>query len=261
MKKLKAKSIIIIAFISAVLIIFSSLVISFFIKQNSVPTIEYPKDFLVITKDNSEEYEDYLHSLGYSIESFDKYLTDKGILSFSGNADNSIQFRLTENETDTSKEIVSFESKTEKEIEAIGKALFKDSYNGIIEKGENTFIEALTLNGKGNEKYCTLQYLTIKNGKIYSLNYYGSKTSVPKEEVAMVYETLESLEIPETGNVFANFSRGSGGRIGYIILIGIVIIFGLISIILISISLIRDLNIHLSNDNQENIKIKRRRKY
>lgn len=261
MKKLNAKSNIIIAFLLAMVILFLSLVIGFFIKNNAVPSVEYPEGFVVISEENSEEYEDYLEILGYSIESFDKYLQNKGIIAFASNNDNSIQFRLTETETEVSKEIGTLHGKGEKELNAIGNALTKEGYRGLVEANGNTYFEILTLNGEENEKYCTLQYLTVKNGKFYSLIYYGSKEEVPANELEMVYETLDSVKIPDTSGVFQNFSEGGTERIVYIVLISIVIIFGIVSVALLSTSLFKDLKIHFTSDREENIKIKRRRKF
>ncbi len=257
--KLKGK--IIPALLLSVVLLFVGILILYTAKKSGTEvSVKYPEGYTVITKENAHSQEEYIEKLGYGTSSFIKYLENKNIVSFAGNEDNSRQLRLITKSTEFTRQLGSIAGASDKELQLIAEQLLPNGYSYIYRLGGNVYYEIDRTVTEGDVSYCTIQFITVKNGKYYALIYYGSSKEISDAEKELAESTLKTLKIPEEGGVMAVASSGGVKRIVYIVIVSIVIFAGVILIILHGVSLIRDINNRKKRSDYSDLVIKRRKK-
>ncbi len=256
---MKLKNKLIIAIIVAIFIGFAALVAIHIFRIDENPTIKYPKGFTVITTDTAYDNEEFIEALGYSVESFSNHLEQNGIISFAANKDNSSQFTLSQRTTDLSTQIYDISEATDKELKSIAKALIKEGFSGTWRIDGRTFLEVTTKVQNGKNSYCSVQYITIVGGKYYSLNYYGAKPTLTDADKSVIEKTITNLKIKDEGGIAGSLVSADTGRIFYIILVALVGLTGIVFVILLSASLIRDYIKKRRSEEDGSFRIKRRK--
>ena len=257
---MKIKGKIIPALILAAVLCFVGILILYSTKNTDEVTVTYPEGYTVITPETVDSNEEYIERLGFGANSFRKYLQGKYIVSFAGNENNSRQFRLVVRETEFTKQLLSIAGATDEELKVIGRELLPQGFDYIYRIGGNVYyeIDEVVEGEQGN--YCTVQFITVKNGKYYALIYNGSKGKLTDEERELAEATLKTLKIPDEGGVLSAASSVGTKRVVYLILVSLVIIAGLGCIVLNAYVLIRDIRNRKNRDDYSDIVIKRRRK-
>lgn len=248
------------ALILAAVLCFVGILILYSTKNTAEISITYPDGYTVITPETVGSNEEYIERLGFGANSFRKYLQSKYIVSFAGNENNSRQFRLVVRETEFTKQLLGIAGATDKELEVIGRELLPNGYDYIYRLGGNVFYEIDEIAENEDGKYCTLQFITVKNGKYYALIYNGSKATMTDEERELAEATLKTLKIPDEGGVMAAASSVSTKRVVYLIMVSLVIVAGLGCIALNAYVLIKDIRNRKNRDDYSDLVIKRRRK-
>lgn len=257
---MKLKNKIIIAVITVAIIAFATLSAVHIFGTDETVSVKYPKGFTVIrTADDVSENEELVEAMGYSTDSFWNHLKQKNIVSFAVNKDNSSQFALIERETDLSKQLYDISETTDKEVENIATALVKSGFSGIWRVGDRTFLEVTTSVEEGENSFCSAQYITIVGGKYYSLNYYGSQKTLTENDKKLITKTIESIEIKDDGGVVGRITSADTGRVLYMILVALVIIVGVVFIVLLISSIMRDYLKKRRSGESDSIRIKRRK--
>lgn len=256
---MKIKTKLIIAVIVAVFVGFATLVAVHIFGIDESPTIKYPKDFTVITTETAYDNEEFIEALGYSVESFSNHLGQNGIISFAANKDNSSQFTLSERTTDLSTQLYDISDASDKEIESIAKSLIKEGFSGTWRIGGRTFLEVTTKVQNDENSYCSVQYITIVGGKYYSLNYYGSNPTLTEADKKVIEKTMSNLKIKDEGGIVGSLTSADTGRIFYIVLVALVGITGIVFVILLSASLVRDYIKKRRSEEDGLLRIKRRK--
>lgn len=258
---MKIKGKIIPALILAAVLGFAGILILYSTKN--APTdasISYPDGYTVITADDADNHEEFIELLGFGVNSFKKYLNDKHIVSFAANQNNSRQFRLVVRETDFTKQLVSIAGATNEDLAVIAKELLPGGYSYVYRVGGNVYYEIDSVAEGDNGEYCTLQFITVRNGKYYALIYNGSRANITTEERRLVEDTVNTLKIPDEGGVVAAASSVGVKRIFYLVIVSLVIIAGVVCIILNTYSLVKDIRNRKKRDDYSDIVIKRRHK-
>ena len=257
---MKFKGKIIPALILAAVLCFVGILILYSTKNTAEVTISYPEDYTVITPETVDSHEEYVERLGFGTNSFKKHLESKYIVSFAGNENNSRQFRLVVKETDFTEQLLGIAGATDKELQVIARELLPGGYDYIYRIGGNVFYEIDDVADSESGEYCTIQFITVKNGKYYALIYNGSQKTITDEEREIVEATLKTLKISDEGGVMAAASSVSTKRVIYLVIVSLVIIAGLGCIALNGYSLIRDIRNRKKRSDYSDIVIKRRRK-
>jgi len=257
---MKIKGKIIPALIIAVLLGFIGILILYSTKNTAEVSITYPEGYTVITPDTVDSNEDYIELLGFGTNSFKNYLEDKSIVSFAANRNNSRQLRLVVKETEFTKQLGSISEALDSELKIIGDKLLKGGYSYIHRTGGNVFYEIDSVAEGEDGEYCTLQFITVKNGKYYALIYNGSRAGITTAERRLVEDTLKTLKIPDEGGAIAAVGSAGTKRMVYIVIVSLVIIAGLVCIVLNGYLLIKDVRKRKKKDDYSDIVIKRRNK-
>lgn len=248
------------AIILAVVLVFGGLLIIYFASTSAsdTATIKYPKGYTVINSDNAEDNEEYIEKLGYTVSSFQHYLEQKNVISFAANKNNSGQYHLVSYATEFTKDVDNISVASDKELEKIANVLIKQGYDYIY-RYDGTAFYVIETAGTEENGYGAIQYVTIKNGKYYSLNYYGSTPELSKAERTAAENTLKTLKLPEKGGILS--AAGSAGvkRTVYLIILTLVVLGGMVCIVLYTVSIVKDIRKN-KNENTEEQFIKRRKK-
>lgn len=211
------------------------------ISKTEVAAVTYPEEYTVLTQQNAADDEQLAQKLGYSADSLSHYMQQKSVISLAINSDNSAQMRLVCRETDLSRELGDITKLSDSRITAIADSLLKNQSYTVVTLGDKVFLKSQTEESENGNTYAALQYVTVSGGEYYCFNYYGSSRTLTADESALADSVAATLYIPD-GGAFPTVSANDTLRVFYIVLIAAVILLGIISIVLLSISLIRDIS-------------------
>lgn len=168
------------------------------VKEHNL-SLTVPESYILLNEGNASKNRELIENFGLTADSFKKHLERNNIIIFGLEKENHNQLILKCWETDFSKDINEFSS------------LNDDSLNLVIEKlvtVKGSSYRALTLNGmrlievrfEGEDqmgKFYSVQYVTIRNGKIYSLSniFTGDKT---EDKTTLAFSLAKGLSIKDT---------------------------------------------------------------
>lgn len=224
-------------------------------------SVTLPENYLLLNADTAEENVELIESLGYSLASFKTYLkpNENGAIQtlFLGVEPSSkAQIAVKCWSSDFSKKIGNFVSLNEEALSQTAKQLVTvkgASYKTVSANGM-TLIE-IRLNGEDSGgKFCSIQYLTVCNGKFYSLNFSFSG-AVNNQKAALAWDTLATFKIKN------KVGKGvwDAGSIFIIILLSLAIIGAVIMAIILVYSIVRDIKKRRTDPNENDNFIERRR--
>lgn len=256
---MKIKSKVIIAGVTAVLLLFFGILIYHAITSNNTAKVKFPEGYTVITEDNAFNNEEFLEQLGFEPSAFVTYINKNDIVVFAATIDNSRQFKLVSKTTKLTSEVVSLEQTSKEGLATIGEQLLGGNYEKIeYIKGIPYYKIVTEVKGEGGD-FVSVQYVTVRGGKYYQLTYYGTGAILSGDEREEIAEVMNTLKIPSGKTIGERVRAMSTVTIVYIVIIFAVIILGTIAIIFLSISIIRDLKLKHKSKEKGYLKIKRRK--
>ena len=206
--------------------------------------ITLPDGFTLLTEDRLKQNEEVITDLGHSVSSLRSYMNDNNVLFIAVDDQNKNQAQLAAYETDFSRDVKDLAGLKAEELEQIGNQMLGRGFE-IISINDWVYFKT-SLDGLVG--YATLQYITFKNGKLYTLSYYGSDSSLANKIAA-------GLVLPK---------QKSGTKVKTVILsvlLWVVLVIALVTMVLLALSLFADFRkSREDNDVREYIRIKRRRK-
>ncbi len=204
-----------------------------------------PAAYTCITPDTVKQNQETVELLGHSTDSLKSFMAQNDVLLLAVMPQNAAQLQLRVSQTEFSKDIISLDGLGEAELHKIGEKL-AENYTLQTVNGITYFCTVQSGTGYG-----TVQYITVKNGAVYRLLYYG--TSLAEAKAA-----IEQLQIKDT---HGKDLPGKGMTIFLSIAIVAVILLALVAIFLLGFSFYKDLKERYGekNDVREYIRIKRRK--
>lgn len=204
-----------------------------------------PEGYTLVTPDTVKQNSQTVELLGHSADSLKAYMAENDVVLLAVRPQNTAQLQLRVYEIEFSKDLVTLAGLGDTELQAIGQKL-ADEFTVQTVGGVPYF--RTVQNGTG---YGTVQYITIKNGQVYRLVYYG--TSLAEAEAAIAGLGLSDVQ--------SRFSLSDGMMIFLTVVISLVILLALVAVVLLGISFYKDLKNRYgeNNDVREYIRIKRRK--
>lgn len=220
-----------------------------------------PNGYVLLDKETAEENEDIIESLGYTVDSFKKQLdTDKEdelqTFFFCIEPESGTQISLKSWQTEFSKETIDFSqlsdealTKAAKELVTVKGAAYKNvSVNGL------NLIEIAFSGEDSGGKFSSVQYLTVRNKRFYSLNIaFGGELDSKNADFA--WETVKGLNIE---NQYAE-SPINVQTILMIILIGALLLCAVVFGVIIIMSFVKDIKKKQNENKYGNEYIERRK--
>lgn len=222
-------------------------------------TLTLPEEYVLLSSETAEENAELLESLGYSETAFKNYLkqVDNTQILFLGvNPDNMAQVTVKASSTEFSKKIIDFSlltdealQKTAKDLVAVkGASQKKAEVNGI------KLIEVRATDKDSGGEFCSIQYLTVRNGVLYTVGY-TFNGPVSEAKVNTAWESIQSLDIKDV----TTSSAFDLGTILLMFLLSAVVIAGVVVVGLIIYTFIRDVKNKKASPNQEVEYIRRKK--
>lgn len=206
--------------------------------------IALPDGYTLLTPTNLNNHGETVASLDYTAQKLKKHMTDSGILFIAVDKDNKNQFQLKALKTDFSKNTVDLKNLGDSELKTIGEKLMSGNFETVSING-TVYYRAVT---DGLSSYATVQYVTVKNGLVYTLSYYGASAPV-------AVSAAETLKIPDV-------TPHSDKTVLLTVFLWIALVAVLVTAVLLTLSLISDIRqSHEENDVREFIRIKRGRRF
>ncbi len=195
-----------------------------------------PEDFTEINADNAKDNIDIIKSFGYEEKSFKNYLETEGILIFA-TAPNDIQLNVKSWETDFSKKTEDLSFISDEALLEVRDKLIGKNYTSTSTATVNG-MKLISVNKNDKDsggEYCTVQYFTVRNGRIYSfaLSFPGSLDDAKTD---LAWNLICTAEIEDN----ISPSALSIESIILIIFIWLLIAVGIVSVIIILASFIKD---------------------
>lgn len=223
-------------------------------------SIQLPDGYTLLNSKNASKNKELIESLGYTVDSFKNYLkakTDGGYTTlFLGlNPSNGSQISFKVSTTDFSKKIVDMTLLNDEAFAKTAKELVKipgASYKSVSVKGMK-LIEISTSGKDSGGDFCSVQYLTVRNGNLFSIGFsFDGAMDDSKGDIA--WKTIGTLDIKNSEVP----SAWDAESIVQIIFISIAILAGVVLAIIVVYSLIRDFIRRRRNNEQDKEYITRR---
>lgn len=215
--------------------------------------IEIPDNFTVINTDNVSEHKDYLESINFSEKAFEDYKQEKSIIVY-GTDKNGSEISVICRDASFSKKIDDLYYLEYSDIESVFDEFLTDKNYTILESGQNRFLK---YEYKGKDKggdFSGFELITIKNGKIYTINYSVSGNDNISENIKL--KLINSFEY--TGK--SSLNDISVNTIITLIILILAIIVCLSVVIYLVYTFVRDIKAKKEqNDVAPYVKIKRRK--
>jgi cell division protein FtsL len=211
----------------------------------------------MLTRDNAAKNKDLIEDYGYTVTSIKTYMDQNNILIIGIDAKSKTQLTLKCWETAFSKDIVELSALREEAITDVAKKLV--TLNGstwrTIKINGMQMIEVRYADKDETGSFYSVQYITIRNEKIYSLglNFSGEKS---EEKTQAAWETAKGLSIKD----FKSPSPWSASAIFEFSVIWVIIIAAAAAVVLIIISLVKDRIKYKADMEKGNYTISRRKK-
>lgn len=202
-------------------------------------TLNLPADYVEINADNAAKFEEGLERIGHTKQSFISYLNKNNVLLFAVLPDNSRQIQFKWEQTEFSKEIVDISDAKDKSFESIGKKIISDnsfdSWN-IIDFDGVKYFEAV-FSSKDDKGSASIQYITIRNGYLFTLSVYGDRQAADEQLKGDATEVLKGLKIEKANETV---TAQEADRILEIVLTLAFIAVAAVGAVLICISFVKD---------------------
>ncbi len=204
-----------------------------------------PEAYTCITPDSIKANKETVEQLGHSTDSLKAFMAENDLLLVAVMPQNAAQLQLRVTRTEFSRDILSLDGLDTDSLTRIGEKL-AENFTLVTVNGVHYFKTVQSGTGYG-----TVQFVTVKNGAVYRLLYYG--TSMAEANAA-----VQNLHIKDTGT--GNLP-GRGMTIFLSIAIVVVILLALVAIGFLIYSFYKDLKNRYGekNDVREYIRIKRRK--
>ena len=136
--------------------------------------MDVDENFSLLTEDTLRQNPEYVESLGHTATSVKKYFADNNLILYAASEDNSMQIQVKCTETEFSKQLDELSLLTDDDAADIAKRLLPDgesqNYN-LLEIGDMLFFEVMGTEKDSGGEFCSLQYITIRGGRLYSIGY------------------------------------------------------------------------------------------
>lgn len=220
-------------------------------------SLSLDEEYYMLTKENASKNKDIIEEFGYTVTSFKTYMEQNNILIMGIDTKEKIQLTLKAWETAFSKDIVELSVLNETAISDIAKKLV--TINGsswrTVKINNMQMIEVRFAGSDEKGSFYSVQYITIRNGKIYSLglNFSGEESD---EKTSLAWDTVKGLWIKDV----ATASPWSASTIFEFVIIWIIILAAAIAVVLIIISFVKDRIKHNADMEKGNYTISRRKR-
>lgn len=220
--------------------------------------LELPAEYTLLNEQNASKQSELIEDFGYTVSSFQSYLKQNNIILFAVDPQNGIQISLKSWQSDFSADTGDLALLSEETLASVAKELVKTdgaSYKTVSVNSMKMIEIRLSGQDSGGD-FCSVQYLTIRNGRFYSLNT-AFPGKIDDSKVQTAWEQICTLHMEDT----VSGSVWDVSSVFEMILIWALILLAGAAVIFIVISFIRDIIRRHNDPSGETEWIERRKKF
>lgn len=216
--------------------------------------ISLGNDYSVLTEDNLSRQTEFIESLGHSKASVEQYFKENSLILFA--ATETRQAQVTCTETEFSKRLGDLALLEDKEalnmVNRFVKVQTVANLNLVSTNGMK-FYEVISLNSDKGGSYSSVQYITIKGGKLYSISFFENASQVTDDFKNHAFNAIKTVSI----GAAQNSALSGAGNIAEMVIVGIMLLLALALAIALLLSLTRDF---MKYDDTRHFIVRRRKK-
>ncbi len=218
--------------------------------------INIENGYQILTEDNISGESDLVESLGFSTNSMKQYFKDNSFILFAVNEQRTRQIQATCIETEFSRQIIDISNIGEDDAMGfVSRFITADNVSAVelVTMGDMVFYRAFSADKDSGGEFCTIQYITVRGGKLYTIGFFESSAVLSSEFKTFAEETMATLSIPNAS------SAGVGAKnVAEMILIIVLLLAAIVGAVIVIISLVRDFKRY--EDDERPLFIRRRKK-
>lgn len=221
-------------------------------------SLTLPEEYVLLNNETASDEKELIESYGYTVSSFKSYLKTNQIIMFATAPATKTQISIKSWNSDFSSDAGDMSYLSDEALSSVAKELVTVSGASYKTVSVNS-MELLEIRSSGNDSggnFCSVQYVTIRNGAFYSINFAFSG-ELDNSKVQNAWDTICTLNIKDTLTQNAwNISS-----IFEMILIWALIILAVVAVVVVIISFIRDAQNRRSDTIQDVEYIERRDRF
>lgn len=221
-------------------------------------SLSFPEEYVLLNTETASDEKELIESYGYTVSSFKSYLKTNQIIMFATDSATKTQISIKSWISDFSSDAGDMSYLSDEALSSVAKELVTVSGASYKTVSVNS-MDLLEIRSSGNDSggnFCSIQYVTIRNGAFYSVNFAFSG-ELDNSKVQKAWDTICTLNIKD--NLTKNAWNVSS--IFEMILIWALIIVAIVAAIVVIISFIRDAQNRRSDTIQDVEYIERRDKF
>jgi len=224
-------------------------------------SVDFPEDYIIITRDTVKKNIAYVEHIGHSSDSFLRFMTADSVVLYAATANNADQFQIKVSDSDFSGSVYDLSTLSEADLALTAEALTAQfSGEGAllfadwVTANEVSYYRIATKNGDAQHPYCTVQYITIANGSYYVFAYYNSTAALSDENAALMDRVMGTFRFER--RTLSGIDRATSMFQTVLVVTGIVVL-AVIAVVII-ITFVRDANDSFRRRERVEMTIKRR---
>jgi hypothetical protein len=185
-------------------------------------------DYTVLTADNLSENSEFLEGMGHTVQSMKKYFSDNELILFAADRADGRQIQVKCAETDFTKQLGDLSLLGNDQVQDIANSILpedgKNNYT-LVQLGDITAYELESRHSDNIGQFCSRQYITIREGRLYSIVFFENGEKLSGEFLSEIDTALASLAIQQSKKVTANDAENLTEVIMVWVLIGVAAVF------------------------------------
>lgn len=221
-------------------------------------SLNLPDEYVLLNNETASDEKELIESYGYTVSSFKSYLKTNQIILFATSSATNTQISVKSWTSDFSSDAGDMSYLSSEALASVAKELVTVSGASYKTVSVNS-MELIEISSSGNDSggdFCSVQYVTIRNGAFYSINFAFSG-ALDDSKVQTAWDIICTLNIKDT--LTANAWDISS--VIEMFLIWALIILAVVAIVIVMISFIKDIHNRRSDAIQEVEYIERRDKF
>lgn len=157
--------------------------------------VSFPKSFTVITESTISDNTDFLETLKFDTGKFKEYIIQNNIILFAADTSSGCEMSVKYIATSFTEGVGDLSLLNDDSMDSVADKLFGNANYSISDiNGVKYFVQNFTSTDKGGN-FSGVQYITVKNGGMYTLSFTFSGNALSDENINTVNQIVNNTNI------------------------------------------------------------------
>lgn len=139
-------------------------------------TLNLGDEYFVITEDSVSGNQEIIENLGYTKSSFKELFTKGSLVAFVLHSGTKTQIQIRVYNTPFTEKLEDLSLLNSENLTAVAKEI-SPAYQKAVNVGDTVFLQSISKTEDETGKYSVSQYVTVKNGSLYTVSFYSNAPS------------------------------------------------------------------------------------